>query len=288
MPISQPTLVAGQQVPQTELFQHVLNDPLLGSSVYLNIALAGLTLVVFVAMARGLVDPRAKLIAVSVIGISAVSIASYTGLASGLTISVLEMPEGHAMEGAVTELAHSGETVDGTISLWGRYLTWALSTPLILLALGLLAGSNLTKIFTAIVFDVGVMITGLAAALTTSSHAMRWVWYAISVTFFLVVIYILLVEWPKDAREAGTADIFNTLKVLTVVLWFGYTIWWGLGNEGLALIESVGLTSWGYSAFDILAKYLFSFLVIRYVVNNVETVSGGPEFGRTRPARTED
>jgi len=281
-------LPVAQQVSQEALFQHVLNDPLLGSSIYVNIALAGLTLLVFVAMARGLVDPRAKLIAVSVIGISAVSIASYTGLASGLTISVLEMPAGHAMDGAVTELAHSGDTVDGTISLWGRYLTWALSTPLILLALGLIAGSNLTKIVTAILFDIGVMITGLAAALTTSSYAMRWVWYGISVTFFLVVIYIILFEWPRDARAAGTADIFNTLKVLTVVLWFGYTIWWGLGNEGLALIESVGLTSWGYSAFDVLAKYLFSFLVLRYVVNNVETVSGGPNFGRTRPGRNED
>ena len=191
------------------------------------------------------------------------------------------MPEGHAMYEATTELAHNGETVDGTVSLWGRYLTWAFSTPLILLALGLIAGSNLTKIFTAIAFDVGIMITGLAAALTTSSYPMRWAWYAISVTFFLVVVYILLFEWPADARETGTEEIFNTLKLLTVVLWFGYTIWWGLGNEGLAIIESVGITSWGYSAFDIVAKYLFSFLVVKYVVDNVETVSGGKDYGAT-------
>ena len=118
------------------------------------------------------------------------------------------------------------------------------------------------------------MVTGLAAALTTSSYAMRWVWYGISVSFFLVVVYILLAEWPADAAKAGTADIFNTLKILTVVLWFGYTIWWGLGNEGLALIESVGITSWGYSAFDVVAKYGFSYLVIRYVLNNTEGVIG--------------
>jgi len=116
------------------------------------------------------------------------------------------------------------------------------------------------------------MVTGLAAAMTTSSYLMRWVWYGISVAFFLVVVYIFLVEWPKDAREAETADIFNLLKVLTVVLWFGYTIWWGLGNEGLAIIESVGLTCWGYSAFDIVAKYLFSLLVVKYAVDNVGTV----------------
>ena len=286
--MSETALGVVQQVTQQDLFKHVLNDTLLGSSIYVNIALAGLTLLLFAYMARNVVDPRAKLIIVSVMGISAVSIASYTGLASGLTISILEMPEGHAMFGEMTKLAHNGQMVDGTVSLWGRYLTWALSTPLILLALGLLAGSNLTKIFTAIVFDIGVMITGLAAALTTSSHAMRWVWYAISVTFFLVVIYILLFEWPDDAREAGTADIFNTLKILTVVLWFGYTIWWGLGNEGLALIESVGITSWGYSAFDIVAKYLFSFLVIRYVVNNVDTISAGSDYGSTTDAMPAD
>ena len=286
--MSQTIQTVVMQVSQQDMFKHVLNDPLLGSSIYINIALAGLTLLVLAYMARDVVDPRAKLIVVSVMSVSAVSIASYTGLASGLTIGVLQMPEGHALADTMTELAHSGEEVEGTVSLWGRYLTWAFSTPFILLALGLIAGSDLTKIFTAIVFDIGIMITGLAAALTTSSYPMRWAWYGISVTFFLVVVYILLFEWPDDAREAGTERIFNTLKILTVVLWFGYTIWWAVGNEGLALISSVGITSWGYSAFDLVAKYLFSFLVINYVVKNVDVVGGGSEYGATEEATPAD
>ena len=272
------------QVSQSDMFEHVLNDAVLGSSIYVNIALAGLSLLFFAFLARNVDDPRSQLIIVSAMAVSAVSVASYSGLASGLTISILEMPEGHAMAGETTELAHSGEEVEGTISLWGRYLTWAFSTPFILLALGLIAGSNITKIFTAIIFDVGIMITGLAAALTTSAHLMRWFWYAISCTFFLVVVYILLVEWPEDAKAAGTADIFSTLKLLTVVLWFGYTIWWAVGNEGLALIADAGITSWGYSAFDVVAKYGFSFLVINYTINNVDTVSGGAEYGATSDA----
>jgi len=272
------------QVSQSDIFEHVLNDALLGSSIYINIAVAGLTLLLFAFLAGNVDDPRSQLIIVSAMAVSAVSIVSYTGLASGLTISILEMPEGHALAGETTELAHSGDEVEGTVSLWGRYLTWAFSTPFILLALGLIAGSNLTKIFTAIIFDVGIMITGLAAALTTSQHLMRWFWYAISVAFFLVVVYILLVEWPEDAKAAGTADIFNTLKLLTVVLWFGYTIWWAVGNEGLALIADAGITSWGYSAFDLVAKYGFSFLVINYVVNNVEVISGGADYGATSDA----
>ena len=281
------SVVLQQVVSQEDLFEHVLNDSLLGSSIYVNIGLAGLSLLFFMFLARDVKDPRSQLIIVSAMTVSAVSIVSYSGLASGLTISILEMPEGHAMAGETLELAggpNEGATVDGTISLWGRYLTWAFSTPFILLALGLLAGSNVTKIFTAIVFDVGIMITGLAAALTTSSPLFRWFWYAMSCTFFAVVVYILLVEWPEDAKAAGTIDIFNTLKLLTVVLWFGYTIWWAVGNEGLALIQDAGITSWGYSAFDVIAKYGFSFLVINYAVNNVDTVSGGADYGATSDA----
>jgi halorhodopsin len=260
--------LAQADMSQAEIFEEVVvGDSLLASSLYVNIALAGLTLLAIAYIAKDVTDPRAKLIIVSCMMISAVSISSYTGLFSGMTISVLEMPAGHAL---------GGEEV---VSLWGRYLTWALSTPFILLAIGLIAGTNLTKIFTAIVFDIGIMITGLAAALTTSSNLLRWFWYFISVSFFLVVVYILLVEWPEDAEKTGTADIFNKLKILTVVLWFGYTIWWGIGNEGLAVIENVAITSWGYSIFDIFAKYLFTFLVVLYVIEEPDEVTGGDDWG---------
>jgi halorhodopsin len=274
------------QASQEDLYEHVLNDGLLGTSIWLNIGLAGLTLLLFGFMARNVGDPRSQLIIVAAMSVSAVSLASYTGLASGLTIGVLEMPEGHALEGATTTLNLDGadRTVDGTVSLWGRYLTWALSTPFILLSLGLIAGSNVTKIFTAIVFDVGIMITGLAAALTTSSHLMRWFWYAISCTFLAVVFYVLIVEWPEDAKAAGTYEIFNLVRWLTVVLWFGYTVWWALGNEGAGVIEDVGITSWGYSAFDIVAKYGFSFLVINWTIKNQDILSKGDMFGATGDA----
>jgi halorhodopsin len=279
--------IAPEALTQEDLYEHVLNDALLGTSIWINIGVAGFTLLLFGFMARNVGDPRSQLIIVSAMAVSAVSIVSYSGLASGLTISFLEMPEGHALEGATTALEggpKEGTEVSGTISLWGRYLTWAFSTPFILLALGLIAGSNITKIFTAVVFDVGIMITGLAAALTTSSHLMRWFWYAISCTFLAVVFYVLIVEWPEDAKAAGTYNIFNQVRWLTVVLWFGYTVWWALGNEGAAVVDDAGLTSWGYSAFDLVAKYAFSFLVINWTINNQDIVSKGETFGATGDA----
>ncbi len=278
------TLVLGASMQ--DFFEHGLNDAVFGASLYANIFLAGATLLLLMWLGRNVKDPRSQLIIVSVMGISAVSIASYSGLASGLTLSILEMPEGHGMEGATQVLETSDGAVeeDGTMVLWGRYLTWTFSTPFILLALGLIAGSNITKIFTAIIFDIGIMVTGLAAALTTSSHLMRWWWYALSCVYFLVVIYILLVEWPEDAKAAGTVEIFNTLKWLTVVTWFGYAIFWALGNEGLAIFETAVVTSWGYSALDIVAKYALSIIIVVWVRDNVDIISGGAEYGATSDA----
>jgi halorhodopsin len=270
-------LQSGTEVTQSELFEYVLGDPILASSLYVNIALAGLSLLLFVRMTSGLEDARAKLIAVSVLLVPTVSVASYTGLASGLTISVIEMPATHAAAGASVPIG--GEPVDGVLSLWGRYLTWALSTPAILLALGLLADADGTSIFTAITFDIAMCVTGLAAALTTSSHLLRWFWYLISCACFAVVIYVLLVEWPDAAAAAGTDDIFNKLKLLTVVLWLAYPIVWALGVEGIAVLP-VGVTSWAYSALDIVAKYVFAYLLLSYVVANERVVSG-PVFSST-------
>ncbi|WP_418284360.1 bacteriorhodopsin [Halorubrum sp. DTA46] len=261
---------------QAEVYQAVQDNTLLNASFWANIALAGLSILLFVFMGRKVEDPRSQLIFVATLMIPLVSISSYLGLASGLTISFLEMPPGHAL---------AGEEV---LTMWGRYLTWALSTPMILLALGLLAGSNMTKIFTAIVTDIGMCITGLAAALTVSSHALRWFWYVISCAFFIVVLYILLVEWAQDAEVAGTAEIFNTLKILTVVLWLGYPIFWALGAEGIAVLD-VAVTSWAYSGLDIVAKYIFAFLLLNWVVNNESTVASmapglGPAGSRAAPA----
>ncbi len=251
------------QMTQNDAYEYIHDDTLLASSLWANIALAGLAILLFVYMGRNIEDPRAQLIWVATLLVPLVSISSYAGLVSGLTVGFLEMPAGHALAG------------EGAIfSPWGRYLTWTFSTPMILAALGLLAGTNRAKLFTAITMDIGMCITGLAAALVTGSHLLRWVFYGISCAFFLAVIYVLLVEWPKDAEATGTAEIFNTLKVLTVVLWLGYPILWALGSEGFAVLD-VAITSWGYSGLDILAKYVFAFLLLRWVAANEDSVADG-------------
>jgi len=52
-----------------------------------------------------------------------------------------------------------------------------------------------------------------------------------------------------------------------------YPIFWALGAEGIAVLD-VAITSWAYSGLDIVAKYIFAFLLLRWVVNNESTVAG--------------
>jgi halorhodopsin len=262
------------QATQADAVEAIQGSVLLSSSLWINIALAGAATLLFVYMGRGITDPRAKFIFAATLMIPLVSISSYTGLLSGLTVGFIQMPPGHALAGKEV------------MSQWGRYLTWALSTPLILLALGLLADVDTPDLFTVIAADIGMCITGLAAALVTSSYLLRWVFYPISCAFFAVVLYAILVEWPQDAAATGTDEIFGTLRALTVVLWLGYPIIWAVGVEGFALVESVGITSWGYSALDIGAKYVFAFLLLRWVSENEEAIATRTDAGSV--ATTDD
>ncbi len=249
------------QATQSDAFTQIQNDTLLSSSLWVNIALAGFAILLFVSMGRTITSSRAKFIWAATLMVPLVSISSYLGLLSGLTVGFIEMPAGHALAG------------QEVMSQWGRYLTWALSTPMILLALGLLADVDRGSLFTVIAADIGMCVTGLAAALVTSSYMIRWAFYIVSCAFFVVVLYALLTEWADAASEAGTSEIFSTLRVMTIVLWLGYPIIWALGVEGLAIVESVGLTSWGYSALDVFAKYVFAFLLLRWVAANEQTVA---------------
>ena len=247
------------QQTQANAASEIASNTLLASSLWVNVALAGLAALLFVYMGTSITNRRAKAIWGATLMIPLVSISSYLGLLSGLTVGFIEMPTGHALADEVI------------LSQWGRYLTWALSTPMILLALGLLADVDIGSIFTVIAADIGMCITGLAAALITSSYGLRWAFYFVSCAFFVAVLYALVAQWPAAAEEAGTSEIFGTLRALTIVLWLGYPIIWAIAPEGLALIP-VGISSWGYSALDVFAKYIFAFLLIRWVTNNQSSI----------------
>lgn len=237
---SGPSLQASQPAVET-----ALGDPVVSASLWAGVAIMGFTTLLFVFLGRDVEDETVRRIFVATIAIPAISTVSYLGLATGLTVAVVEV---------------GGRRI---VTTYGRYITWTFSTPMILLAIGLLAGARGSELFAVVVADVAMCLTGLAAAFTESAVWHRWAWFAVSSVFFGVVLYVLLVSMPVAAASRGGAveDLFDRLKTLTAVLWVGYPVVWVLGTEGLAVV-GLGATSVAYTLLDVGAKAVFGYLLL--------------------------
>lgn len=107
---------------------------------------------------------------------------------------------------------------------WARYVDWALTTPLLLLDLFLLAGANGATIFMGVTADVIMILTGLFAAFGGEKTGQKWGWYAISCIAFLVVLWHLILggRAAAMARGAKLGNFYTSIMGYTVVIWIAY------------------------------------------------------------------
>ena len=120
---------------------------------------------------------------------------------------------------------------DGDVVLWARDLDYLLSTPLLLLALGLLAGAGSDELLFMIVPDVLMIATGYWASDATTATA-TWVLFSAAACFFVPVLYTVVVLLVRK-DFAGVADLrtlYTFLATWTAVTWNGYWIAWLLYN----------------------------------------------------------
>ena len=93
---------------------------------------------------------------------------------------------------------HAIVTVGGQQVYWGRYLIWIVTTPLLLLNLGMIAGAR-SKLITAVIgADIFTMVTGAIASLTTPPE--NYIWYMIGCGAFLFLLWALFSEYSTIAR----------------------------------------------------------------------------------------
>lgn len=106
---------------------------------------------------------------------------------------------------------------------WARYVDWALTTPLLLLDLSLLAGLSGANILVAVVADVIMILTGLFAAYG-HTHGQKWGWYAFACIAYLVVIYQLAFNGRAAAalKDSKTKAFFGSIAGFTLILWTIY------------------------------------------------------------------
>jgi bacteriorhodopsin len=161
----------------------------------------------------------------------------------------------------LTEVVVDGEVLD---IYWARYADWLFTTPLLLLDLALLAGADRNTIWTLIGLDVGMIVTGLVAALTTASPGLRIAWWGISTGFFLVLLVVLVSRLSGQAanRPGDVGTLFGTLRNVVIVLWTAYPIVWLVGTEGLGLVPLYWETA-AFMVLDVSAKVGFGFVLLR-------------------------
>ncbi len=230
--------------------------------LWIGTALMALGTLAFIGMGWNEKDKQKQEFYIITIFIPAIAAVSYFSMAMGY---------------GLTEVTVAGEVLD---IYWARYADWLFTTPLLLIDLALLAGADRNTIATLVGLDVGMIITGLVAALTTASEAMRIAWWGISDGFFLALLFILVSRLTAQAssQPGDVGNLFARLRNVVILLWLAYPVVWVVGTEGLGLVPLYWETA-AFMVLDVLAKVGFGFLLLRSrsVLDQATTSAAEPD-----------
>ncbi len=120
---------------------------------------------------------------------------------------------------------------------WGRYVDWVITTPLLLIDLGVIAGARPKLIAGVIAADIFMIVTGAIATLESSPT--NYLWYVISCGAFLAILGALMTEYSATARRRHVKvnRLFHQLRNTLIILWFAYPVVWIFGAEGFSAVS---------------------------------------------------
>jgi bacteriorhodopsin len=107
---------------------------------------------------------------------------------------------------------------------WARYVDWALTTPLVLLNLCLLAGVDGAHTLMAIIADLVMVLGGLFAAYGAEHTAQKWGWFAISCLGYLFAVWHVGLHGSRSVSNKGArvTRLWGALATYTLLLWAAY------------------------------------------------------------------
>jgi bacteriorhodopsin len=151
-----------------------------------------------------------------------------------------------------------------------RYLDWAITTPLILIDLGVVAGVSKWDILGLCLSDVLMVACGAFGALTVGN--VKWVWWFFGMCWFLHIIFALGKSWAEAAKSRGgeSGAVYSKLAGLTVIVWFAYPIVWvfaeGFGNFSVTFEVLI------YGVLDLIAKCVFGLILMSGASSGYEAI----------------
>jgi len=112
-----------------------------------------------------------------------------------------------------------------------RFIEWFLTTPLILLNLALLAGLSWADVFSMIIADEMMIVSGFMAGVTSKSRAM-YGWYGFMLLFLVYIVYIFAVRARRASAKQPNhiTSLYDLVFVLTFVFIFPYVVIFILGD----------------------------------------------------------
>ncbi|MFC7082559.1 bacteriorhodopsin [Halorussus caseinilyticus] len=142
-----------------------------------------------------------------------------------------------------------------------RYVDWLVTTPLLVLYLGMLCRPE-RRVYAALVgVDVLVIGAGVVAGLVPTPY--NYVAYLVGCVAYMGLLYLLLAVLPRQATLLGdrVTAVFTKLRNLTVVLWTLYPVVWILGPLGVGLLQ-VGTEVMVVTYLDLTSKVGFVFMAV--------------------------
>lgn len=155
----------------------------------------------------------------------------------------------------------SGAGPGGTRQIfYVRYIDWAVSSPLVVLALLLSSGAPLSTTLTTMLATEMYVVTLLVGALTATAYKFGYLAFGMAAQWF--VLYQLLMPGRQHASAVGgsVSSTYLTAALLTVAVWIFYPIAWGLCEGGNILHPDSEAIFYGI--LDIFAKPVVGFILV--------------------------
>merc|ERR1712125_129649 len=165
---------------------------------------------------------------------------------------------------AVADKYKSAVYISGLVTFIAayRYMDWLLTVPLLLIEILLvmkLEGDNFSSRAWTLGFGSALMIVSgyYGELVVTGDLTPRWVCWFLYMSFFLYIVYELLVGLSAaTASEAdpAVAGKIKTAQVMTVISWCTYPVVYLFPMLGVQAAHAVVSIQLGYCASDIISK----------------------------------
>lgn len=199
---------------------------------------------------------------------------SFTTQYHGLPLLVMLVATGSYGALLAHELGYLAEGLAWPI----RYADWAVTAPILVYYVGLLAGASRSVRAGLAVVALGMVGAGYGALQVTGTN--QWVAYALSGFLYLVLASVLLGTVSRDAADtvgdSESGSLFESLRDLTVFVWLLFPVVWVLG-PGLDLLHT-GDRVFLFLVLDLSAKAGFASVVVfrQYALRSIRrTLAGG-------------